>query len=54
MIPSLLSKEIGQGLQAYITTGFETPTLCSAKFPDGTVALILDCRLAQHKGIGVC
>lgn len=27
MLPSLLAKEIIQGLQAYITTGFETSTL---------------------------
>ena len=33
MIPSLLSKEIGQGLQACIKAGFETPMLCPAKIP---------------------
>jgi hypothetical protein len=26
MLPTLLTREIIQGLQAYITTGFETPT----------------------------
>ncbi|HID28701.1 MAG TPA: hypothetical protein EYP19_01705, partial [Desulfobacterales bacterium] len=26
LLPSLLAREIIQGLQAYITTGFETPT----------------------------